>query len=632
MSGGALSSVMSIAGAGLLPTPPADVGASFVANAALLTAISSYQDLGILQEFGNVITIAIDEEDAGNISSATLIGLETIGNVGFPALVDSVTAGNALANLVVNTLTANVTTVSAVIEFDAVQVMGNGDLSKFCQAFMTAQGYASQANAVLNSVKNSDILAQTFDPATGGMDSLTTGGLNQVSNDLPALSRDFAALGQLIDTSNLADLGLPGELLAQIGRVTGGEVAAVTDFLQAVGIDDTAIDNLAQGRNTLTSAQERTAYSALLAVSGDTLQQILLILNVTTPGIVNMAQLLDPKHILPNSYGNLVCPTAAGLEPVYLADGSINTNLLPVLENAAVSAYAGPNNVNSLDTMRLIIPPDQAVANKALARSLGQVKNIATSTLPSLSAAAAAVETNTDLGGITNLTTPIPSDVQTAYQSQLGQGSGPNGTILLTDIIGVATGKDITDNLDIVTEVIGNLVTDGATANLSGIYTAMLEVMAGDYGPPSGPVDIPSGPGTGIWATWDAALQELTTEANTEIDAIVSANQEPCDEANAAWDSIIATLLTQVDNQVQGEIKFDELQANAKSATMSFTTNLHQYGTDVEPGGANEFLVAVANVAGLGGQSVIASLREGRNIQNLQDAGIQLDTQLSDRP
>jgi len=64
---------------------------------------------------------------------------------------------------------------------------------------------------------------------------------------------------------------------------------------------------------------------------------------------------------------------------------------------------------------------------------------------------------------------------------------------------------------------------------------------------------------------------------------------------------------------------------------MSFTTNLHSYGIEVAPGGANEYLEKVANRSSLSGQSVIGSLREGRNIQSLQSAGIKLDTQLSSK-
>ena len=82
---------------------------------------------------------------------------------------------------------------------------------------------------------------------------------------------------------------------------------------------------------------------------------------------------------------------------------------------------------------------------------------------------------------------------------------------------------------------------------------------------------------------------------------------------------------------IEAGIDYANLTANNKSATMNFTTNLHSYGQDVAPDGANEFLTAIANPDTLSGQCVISSLREGLNIKNLQDAGIYLDTQLDDK-
>ena len=64
---------------------------------------------------------------------------------------------------------------------------------------------------------------------------------------------------------------------------------------------------------------------------------------------------------------------------------------------------------------------------------------------------------------------------------------------------------------------------------------------------------------------------------------------------------------------------------------MSWTTNLHDYGVDVNKIGANVFIEAIANTSSLSGQAVVASLREGLNIQRMQESGMVLDTQLSDQ-
>jgi hypothetical protein len=635
---GALSSVMSIAGAGLLPNPPPDVDIALTANTA---AVDQYSNLAIIGQVTSVVNTAVIEAAANNISTTTLTGITSLGASNFPGLTNTVSSGNVIGNLVVagtsDSVTANLYLISDVINYDVNQIVDTTDLSKFCQTFQAAQGYISQANSLLNSVKNSDILAQTYSPLTGGMDTLSTGGINQVTGNIAALSTDLVKLGQLIYLGNLDDLGLPGELIAQIGRVTNGGIPAISDLLQAARLPNSQISSLGSGNNTLSSQEEKTVYTVMTAVTGDTLSQVLTILGVTTTGITNMSQLLNPKVILPNSYKTLLCPSAtSGLLPVYLSDGSINTAVEPSLQNAGVVEYLGPNNTNSLDTLKLIIPPDQAVGNKALARSLQQVKSITNTTLPALSTALLAVRSVNTLSAIANLTTPVPASVQSFYKSQLGVGSGPNGTILLVDVIGAASGYIISGNLDTVSTGITSLQTANALSTLSACYDNMLGTLGNVYGNAyAGPgnVVIPSGPGAGAYSSWnDAFLTGLLPAANSAISTIVTDNSATVTLSNSAWGNIISTLGIQQDNQVSAEMDFGNLLPNSKSSVMSFAASLHDYGVEISEGGANQYISALANPVTLSGQSVLASLQEGRNLAALQDAGVQLDTQLSDLP
>ena len=625
---------MSIAGAGLLPNPPGDVGTAIVANTA---AVDRYSGLPFVSNVITVVNSAVIEAAANNISSSTLSGIITLGASNFPALTDTITPGNVIANILVSgtpaNIAANIYLVSDAIKYDISEIMGNGDLTKFCQVFQSADGYVTQANQLLNSVKNADILAQTFDPATGGMDTLSTGGINQVTNNSSVLGTDFANLGQLISLANLDDLGLPGELIAQIGRVTNGGLPAISELLQAAGIPNTKISSLSKGVDDLSSQEEKAAYAVLTAVTGDLLTQALTVLGVTVTGITNLGQLLNPKQILPTAYKTLLCPTTTNLAPVYLSNGAINTALEPVLSNPSVAAYTGPNNTNSLSTLKLIIPPDQAVANKALARGLQQIKRIANTTLPALSAAMRVTQSIGNLSAIANLTTPVPTSVKTFYQSQLGEGSGPNGTILLVDIIGAGSGYILNGNLSTVSNSISNLQTANSLYTLSLCYNNMLGTLGNVYGGPVGNVIIPSGPGAGTYSSWDDAFETgLLPAANTAITSIVANNSSEVSRANSSWGNVISTLITQAQNQTSALVDFGNIVGNSSSAAMSFAAGLHDYGVAVAPGGASEYLNAVANPATLSGQSVVASMREGINLAALQDAGLQLDTQLSDAP
>jgi hypothetical protein len=93
----------------------------------------------------------------------------------------------------------------------------------------------------------------------------------------------------------------------------------------------------------------------------------------------------------------------------------------------------------TLDRLQNIIPPDQALANKALATSLKQIGGINNLSLPQLSLATGAVQTTRDLPQITALTQATPASVANYYINSLATGTGTNDNILVTDILGTAT-------------------------------------------------------------------------------------------------------------------------------------------------------------------------------------------------
>ena len=515
---GALSSVMSIAGAGFLPNPPPDIGVAVTVNAAMITAQVQYQDLPVITRFQDIVA---------NASPAYESSLRTIAATDFPPLTDHIPASVTLAdmypappwddvtsyvppNQVVylgsvyqstvesaailptnaaywDLLLPSDTYFSPVISTSADRVLGNGDLTKFCQLFMAAVAYQQQTNQLLAELNSSLVYDQTFNASTGGMDSLTTGGLNQVTTDIPRLARDLLALGQLIDLTNLDDLGLPGELVAQIGRVSGGEIPALSQAMRDVDFATATIRSLSRGVNTLTSVEELQLYRILQQTRDDTLAQIKTILGVSTPNIFTAADLLDPLKILPGSYDTLVCPTPQALVPVYIngpTAPAVNSSLRPLLSNDLLALYTGPNNTNSLQELSRIIPGDQALATKAFVRGLQQVKNIAGTQLPQLAASMTVIETNQGLGLITALDTVLPATVTDFYRQSLGQGTGPNDQLLLTDVVGVVSGQVYTQGFEIMTQVLTQLNDIGQLESLlgtQGVYTVMEDVQAGDY-------------------------------------------------------------------------------------------------------------------------------------------------------
>ena len=674
---GQLSSVMTIAGAGLLPNPGAAVGPALIVGPAMTQARNNYTALPVVQRYQAIVQAA---------DPAYVTGLRDLGSTDFPALTDHQPAGSTVASMypaqawedtVTYVTTNQVLYVGSVYEsiqqsldrlptdpvywdkildstayfsdvvmLAADRIAGDGDLGKFCQAFTVAKTYAAQTNDTLLAISSSDILAQTFNPATGGMDSLTTGSMNQVSSDLGLLARDLEALGNMIYLGNLPDLGLPGELVAQLGRVSGSEIPEFSELMAAAGISVFRIRELSQGVNLLTSQEEKTLYRVMLAINGDLLAQIQAIFGMRTVNITNMTQMLDPRWYLPRSYLSLLCPTPQSLAPIYFQDGngwSVNQSLRDTLANPVISFYSGPNNTNSLDELSRIIPPDQALAVKAWVRALQQIKNVAETTLPALARAMSQIETNQGLNLIQNLTDPVPVAVDNSWINNVGSGTGEADTILLTDIVGVASGQTYAPAFDTMIQALEQLDQQGSLDTLlgtSGVYTVMENCQAGVYTQTVMGlfrVVIPPGlPGAGTYGDFataqlainDAFINGLTPAAQSIISALVSANPVLVDQANTAQDQMAQQLQRESNNIQLSQMSINEFEPDSVSAAISFTANLHEYGLDVAPGGANDVLEAMANTASLSGQALLASLREGRNIQALQRAGIEVDTQL----
>lgn len=504
---------------------------------------------------------------------------------------------------------------------DASAVLGSGDLTKFTQVFQSAAGYLGQSNQIINSTNSTEILNATFDPATGGMTTITTGSVNQFTSNIASTAADLANIGKIWNMQNLDDIGLPGELVAQLARVTNGLPGTVADLLQASGLSTQKIDQLSSGVNDLSTTEEKLVYQALQAVTGNILQQVLVLFAVRTRGISNMAQLLDPKHLFPYSYLNFTCPTANTIQTVYLAGGAVNSQLRSTVENLSVTSFTGPNNVNGLNTLELIIPPDQALATKSIIFALKQIKGIDQSTLPQFAAALAAVSTNQGLDLVESQSEVVPQTIIDLYKQDLGNSSQTNGTISLDDVIGVVVDQDIVTGL---TDS-ANLISAIDVTTLSAIFSNMLSLLEGSFGDPYGPITIPSGPGAGSYSDLEDALQTMLPLASAEVSALAAGNADTVSQTNTVWQSITEKLARQKNNLTKCNIIFSSLENNVTSSVLSFTAALHEFGINPQ---TNDFLEQVANSACLSGQSVIASLREGRNIAALEAAGIILDTQL----
>lgn len=290
------------------------------------------------------------------------------------------------------------------------------------------------------------------------------------------------------------------------------------------------------------------------------------------------------------------------------------------------------------DRLKTIIPADIALANKALQVSLQQIKGIDQSTLPQLGGAFAAIETNANLPAINALTQPIPTSTANFYNNNYATGSGPNGTLYLTDAIGFPVGG--TSN--VYADAVGNIFTTMNTLSeankfnaLINVYVVMQDVNAGVYGPPiTGPIaNVPLGTLGVTYANATVCYANLLIpQASSEATSVISANPAAVAALNTETTYLAQSVILEVTGLYDGGLDLFNIQSGGRMVITSFVQSIAEYGKDTSENGPAWYLEQITNTSELSGQSVIAVMREGRNADILSTAGLLQDTKVPDNP
>lgn len=554
--------------------------------------------------------------------------------------------------------------------------LGAGSGAKFAAGFSAVFGYRKVVNQFITTAVNStDYLGPTFK----SMDSLTTSNISQVNAVFDKFGLDIQRQGRLVDTSNLEMYGTPAALVQQISKVAGignQTLPALKELFQTVGMSDKDIQNLVtdnrvslQNPNGLTDNQfdtlQKQAYNALTLLSGDALAQVLQILDVTTPDITSGDQLFDPQSMFPLSYETLTTPTPTGPAFIYQPDGSVNQNIVPIVNSYLPTA-------SGCDELGKIIPPPNAIANKAIQTGLQNVSGIAdvswpefgeavysntppwdptqeylpnevvsnptpsdgpgTETRPPLTnyqsqqyvpagtdinntdywkpLSGGNLQTMKDLPLIQVTPTPVPAAVATYFDTEVAIGSGAYGTITMLDILGLSL--DIHNVAQYFSAAAGAINAIAATAVPE--YTALLNAY-----------------NSLAAATTAGDVTLAISAANTAINDLVANYPSPSPIAgyiatlNTAWPNIFPTIDYELGFQYRGGINYFTMLNGENASVYSFVNLIPQFAQDQVPDGAWDLLTRLFNTTTLGGQAGVAALRESYNLQRLDAVGIRTD-------
>jgi hypothetical protein len=301
-------------------------------NAALTNAISTYNSSNLITPLISTIQTSIDSLLLAN---ATIASLNSLASNTCPALADSFPYTYALAPDGDAQVANVVVGFTGAITNSAAEIIGGGDVSKFCQVLSQSQGHSQQTSVFVNSAINgADYLGSTFT----GMDGMITGSVSSVNLATQAFGQDMVNLGQLIDTSNLSNLGSPLALVQQIYKVVGAIPVLSVAFVLA-GVPQDIVINLGDPNAGVSDSVQKLMYNAMLAIQGKDLAQILSVLSVKTTGISTMADLLNPVKLFPNSFQSMTVQIGPFNYPIYVdANGTVNTSLKTALPAYVLSS------------------------------------------------------------------------------------------------------------------------------------------------------------------------------------------------------------------------------------------------------------------------------------------------------
>jgi hypothetical protein len=534
-----------------------------------------------------------------NISQSVYDSLISIGASTVPAL------GNSKPTTYTPTYTGEATSYGFLrtlpLQAHTVFTYGNS-YAAFVNSFMMAHGFAQQSNKTIASLINSkDYLSGVY----SNMDDLITGDITGVSLATTYWGQDLIATGRAIDLTKIATFGNPHDLLVTLA--TGNSITkAVNIALVAAGLTTTEINQLVSGATVATVDQQRKIYSAFTIVMGNDLSEVVIPLNVQIPvrtvpsgsGLDSLADLLNPRKLFPTSYVTLTVPR-------YNTTGQpTNSKIYHLLyNNTGINSQLAEFGYGK--NLMGIIPDDVAAACGAFSASMQQIKNISSMNIEKFAQVVTHLEPTTALPLVNGTNIPVEATGINAVLSAIGKGTSANGMYSMYDFFGTMTGLNYP--LDAVQKLIIELQSDA----LVKIYNDILEEVSS-------------------FVNHDTNLTTLIAQANAEIAAIFSNKRAQAAVINELWSNIGKLISNEI--AARTEAIPDAINVLSNNASIySFVDNITGvYAEETEGKRAANVLESICDLTTIGGQSIVAAMRETRNAKRLGFVGGVLDNDIPD--
>lgn len=467
-----------------------------------------------------------------------------------------------------------------------------GNLTEFCYNFNTCYSFKTQSNNIIASMANStDYLNGIY----SNMNDLTTSDVTGVNLATVYWGQDLIKLGRALDLSRIETFGQPSSLLQTL-VANNALTRNVSLALLAAGLTTEELGNIIGNLALPTVDQEKRIYSGFSLIVGPDLTEVCTLLNVQTEGLLQLSDLLNPKLMFPNSYKSLTVPKYNSMpmetnsKTYYLIydSGSVNTALRSFGSN-----------------LFGLVPDEIAITAGSFSASMLQIKNIARMNIEKFAQVVTNLET-TKLLAVNGTSVPVDVPVVDTALSTIALGSGTYGTYRMVDFFGLLSG------LNYNFYQIKSYITQLQTPTLSSIYQDMIDL-----------IEAPS-------SVKDADLQVLINQANVEIMTIFNNKNKTAKALNQLYENVGTLLLIERNARALAMPTTENITTSVQDI-YAFVNNMAQYAVDTSTGETAQVLESLANTATIGGQSLIALMRESRNAYRLGLAGGILDNNISNQ-
>jgi hypothetical protein len=401
---------------------------------------------------------------------------------------------------------------------------------------------------------------------TNGISTLVTSA--SVEN-FQLLASDLTNLGEAFDISNIADFGNPGQVIAALDAAGGLSATGLDVALAQVGIDPSKIYNL--GLDT---------YNVIMQT----------ILNsVTTPELINNAQTL-----LGTAIANM---TSLG---DYTNFDKIFVNSQDVISFSTMAEFK--TKLQALELGRI----------ETVAQLAAYINNVEPASLPSI-------------GNNTNFV--VTSYVDDMIAKFLG-GTGPNGSITLSDMIGILGGVTVRGHATQYQNAMDRLYAAGTLTALRARINELVAGLNGDYTTGTAPNFIITDPNGGAtygpsdppdYASFQAAK---ITQIESACAAIISGGGDDVQLAIDSWLAIFRKVRDEKDFQSRVDMGYS-IRTNLIDNAYSFVTGLRGTMDQYDKAAIINGMVNEAVRQGdVGGEYMRAYIKELENKQVADDYDI----------